>query len=284
MSTLLSPTSFRHEHVEAIDSTNAELRRRAPNEPIHGLALSAGFQTEGRGQRGRRWFAERDQAVLLSVAWAFPQSRRLDGLSLAIGVAVAEAISALDVPGVANAANVQLKWPNDLLLARPGDIGVGKLGGILIESVPLAAQPTQKDGARLAIIGIGINIVLPQRTVEPLQPTDAPAALPPAALLAESQGHINTLRQHLTELLLSALWHALNTFSDQGFAAFRERWWLRRAFADQSVQVIAPDGATVDGVITELTDTGALVISTALGRHTLVSGAVSLRPLDHHRN
>jgi BirA family transcriptional regulator, biotin operon repressor / biotin---[acetyl-CoA-carboxylase] ligase len=282
--TSFSPSLFHHEHVDSVDSTNAELRRRALSESVHGAALSANFQTDGRGQRGRRWSAEPGQAVLLSVAWAFPKARRLDGLSLAIGVAAAEAISALQVAGVANAANVQLKWPNDLLLAtsRKGD--VGKLGGILIESVPLATQQTAMDGARLAIIGIGINIALAPRSVDLLQATDAPFALPAAALLTEPLGDANTLRQQLTQQLLYALWRALDTFTDQGFAPFRERWWQRRAFADLPVQAIAPDGATVDGVMTELTDTGALVINAALGRHTLVSGTVSLRPLDQHRN
>ncbi len=269
-SALNSAHGFQHTHCAEIDSTNAELLRRAQNGVIHRTALSADFQTTGRGQRGRTWRARRGEAVLLSVAWTFPKTTRLDGLSLAVGVAVSEAIDASDF----GAHNLLLKWPNDLLRPEPNGIALGKLGGILIETTP-----TQAD-QRTAVIGVGINLLAPERLSDThAAPDDAPAEMPAAALLSATSEVTEPARNALIDRLLSALGASLQRFSDQGFAPFQARWWQRRAFAGDSIQVLVPDGTTRTGVIAAITEQGALVIETADGRHTLVSGAVSLRPL-----
>ena len=62
------------------------------------------------------------------------------------------------------AAGIMLKWPNDILH------GHAKLGGILVE---LHAD----DGAAKAVVGIGLNLRLPESIGEA-----GVAALPPAAL------------------------------------------------------------------------------------------------------
>src|SRR5207342_1028243 len=67
----------------------------------------------------------------------------LSGLSLVVGVAVAEALHAQGYP------QVQLKWPNDLW------VGQRKLGGILIELRGEANGPCD------AVIGLGINVRMP---------------------------------------------------------------------------------------------------------------------------
>lgn len=214
--------------------------------------------------------------MLLSVGWAFPKAQRLDGLSLAVGVAVSEAIDAV----TGGSARPLLKWPNDLLLATAaGDAGrqsLAKLGGILIETTALNAVQ------RVAVIGVGINIVAPPAAPTHFHnaPPEAARELASAALLPQCADGRALMRQRLVDALLQSLWTSLQVFTAQGFAPFRERWWQRRAYADLPVQVLTPDGATLTGLITELTEQGALVIDDSRGRHTLVSGTVSLRPLN----
>src|SRR5207253_4203443 len=77
------------------------------------------------------------------------------GLSLAIGVALAQA---LDPLADGHAPRIGVKWPNDLWLLD-GKGGGRKLGGILIETVAAGSR-------RLPVFGVGLNVL-------PMSPTDA---------------------------------------------------------------------------------------------------------------
>lgn len=269
---LPTPVRFLHtEHAE-IDSTNAALSRRASRgESIHLRALSAGVQTAGRGQRGRTWHAAAGDAMLLSVGWHFPKSRSLEGLSLAVGACVANLLRTL----AADERAVVLKWPNDILLAQAGQVPT-KLGGILIETLAI-----DRD-TRAAVIGIGINFATPEISpdavvAEVFTPFVLFAPLAPAGLHEISDITIS----ELITALLPALAQDLTQFSVNGFAPFKPLWWSMRAYAsdaNQRVAVRTPDGNEIVGAMVELTSSGALVIESASGRHTLVSGQISLRP------
>ena len=81
-------TDFKIQFVAQTDSTNTQLLQRAAHRSMHRQVLVADVQTAGRGHRGRHWQASAGDAVLMSVAWEFERTQRLDGLSLAVGVAV----------------------------------------------------------------------------------------------------------------------------------------------------------------------------------------------------
>lgn len=66
------------------------------------------------------------------------------GLSLAAGVALAECFTDLGIEGVS------VKWPNDVY------IGGKKVTGILVD------LETSPEGAAHSIIGIGINLTMPE--------------------------------------------------------------------------------------------------------------------------
>ena len=134
------------------------LKRAAQGAPA-GSVIVADRQTAGRGSRGRRWLAAPGASLTFSVLLRFDGGlERLAGLSLAVGVAV---VHALDSCG---AAGILLKWPNDVLYDN------AKLGGILVEL-------QSAEGGALAIIGIGLNLSLPESLGE-----CEGFALPPAAL------------------------------------------------------------------------------------------------------
>ena len=104
-------TGAAHVAIEVVDetgSTNADLLARCAS--LAGPTLRiAGQQTAGRGRAGRPWVSQPDASLMFSLAWPFKGPlHRLVGLPLAVGVALAESMTALGVP-------VQLKWPNDLL-------------------------------------------------------------------------------------------------------------------------------------------------------------------------
>jgi BirA family transcriptional regulator, biotin operon repressor / biotin---[acetyl-CoA-carboxylase] ligase len=244
-------TDFKIQFVAQTDSTNTQLVQRAARRSMHRSVLVADVQTAGRGQRGRRWQASAGEAVLMSVAWEFERTKRLDGLSLAVGVAVSRALAAQ----LGNRA--KLKWPNDLVIDESH-----KLGGILIETV-LGPFST-----RTAVIGIGLNLRTPR-----MMPVVG--ALPSIGL--DEVAGVRHSRDDVVALLLRSLNDALMQFTTSGFAAFRDKWLASYAYADKVIVARFPDGEQISGRIIDVTAQGGLVIESEAGRHTLVSGEVTLR-------
>jgi len=233
------------EIVDETGSTNADLLARAP-----GLAgpvlLLARRQTAGRGRAGRPWQSAPGASLTFSLAWKFDCALpQLVGLPLAVGVAIADALHACGV-------DARLKWPNDVLLDER------KLAGILIET---AAVP----GGIWAIVGIGINLALPQDLAERI---GSPATgLPPLAADPDA----------LLAALLDALAGALSRFAGSGLAPFTARWNALHAWSGQPVVVLDHGQERQQGIAVGIDDSGRLLIDSADGRVAVLSGDVTLR-------
>lgn len=233
-----------------IDSTNAELMRRAQGGASGGLVCVAEQQSAGRGRRGRSWVSPFAGSIYLSVLWDFRSgAAALEGLSLAVGVAVARALTA--ACGVAPA----LKWPNDI--QHDG----AKLGGILLE------MSGDADGACQVVVGIGINVAMPQRAGGEIDQawtdlrTLAPECPSRSALLAA---------------LLNTLLPLLNEFEAQGFAPWREAWQALDAFAGAPV-VLDTGAQQMAGIARGVDERGALQLETTTGMQSVYGGEISLR-------
>lgn len=244
----------RVELVEEIDSTNTELMRRAragrANESVLLVALR---QSAGRGRMGRPWQSqagEADQSPTLTFSLGLPLAPRdWSGLSLAVGVAVAEA---LDPSG---SGKLALKWPNDLWREDR------KLAGILIETatVPAEAAP---EGTRYVVIGVGINIGR----------RDAQGMSTPPACVREWQSDATApgaLAQIAAPLLRTVL-----EFADTGFGPLAERFARRDALRGREVQLSDGTAGRCEGVGW----TGELLVHTAAGLQSITSSEVSVRP------
>ena len=113
---------------------------RSAGDDAEGFVVVAGEQIAGRGRRGHKWFSPPGSGLYVSVVLA-PARARVDPLratlllTLAAGVGIAEGIVA------ATGLRPDLKWPNDLQVARR------KLAGILAEGA-----------ANQVVLGYGINI------------------------------------------------------------------------------------------------------------------------------
>jgi BirA family biotin operon repressor/biotin-[acetyl-CoA-carboxylase] ligase len=241
---------FEIEVVNRLDSTNSALLARAAQGAPGGLVLAAEQQSAGRGRRGRAWRSQIGQALTFSLLWRFQRgARELAGLSLAVGLALARALRA------AGAAEVGLKWPNDLRLPA------GKLAGILIEM--------QGDvlGPSAAVIGIGVNVR-----------ADAAIAATAGQPVADLETAIGAAvdRNALLAALLRELHGVLGAFAAQGFAPLRAEWQALHAFQDRPVLLQLPDGSTLRGLARGVAEDGALLLEAdgALTRHH--SGECSL--------
>lgn len=253
---LLPPEARRWFDLRVVDSTgstNADLMRDAIGLPS-GTVLAAEHQTAGRGRRGRSWIAPAQGSLAFSVLWKFRgKAATLSGLSLAVGVAVAQGLEEIGARGIV------LKWPNDLLVQR--DAGWAKLGGILIE---LNSEPASGAGA---VIGIGLNIALGAAAGDIDQPVADLAGL-----------GCDASRNTVLAAVLRQLGVVLPAFATGGFAPFAEQWNRRHAWRGLHVQ-LAGEGspAAVSGIARGVAADGALLIETAAGLQRIVSGDVSLR-------
>ncbi len=102
------------------------------------LAVLAGHQRFGHGQRGRPWISP-PGGVWLSAALPWPaEPGASSALGLAVAVGLAQQLEALGL-------TVQLKWPNDLL------VNGRKLAGLL------PRLSLRGPAIRLARVGVGLN-------------------------------------------------------------------------------------------------------------------------------
>jgi len=242
-------TSASHVAIEVVDetgSTNADLMARLPG--LQGPVLRiAENQTAGRGRAGRSWLSRPGAALMFSLAWPFKGPlHKMSGLPMAVGVALAETIATLGVP-------VQIKWPNDLL--RDG----AKLAGILVET-------QAADGAIWAVIGAGINLLMPD---------ELEAAI--GREVASAPWLAKMDRNALMAALLNRLAAVLAEFDDTGFAPFADRWNALHAWQGKEV-VLLDNGAVVQqGRAAGVDAIGRLMLDTEHGRVEVLSGDVSLR-------
>ncbi|NDY90940.1 biotin--[acetyl-CoA-carboxylase] ligase [Ideonella livida] len=241
------------EVVQTSPSTNQALASQAQaawrdgQTEVPPCLLVARRQTAGRGRLGRQWVSGLDDSLTFSLRW---QPRRADwsGLSLAVGLAVAEA---LDPEG----GQLGLKWPNDLW--RVDGPGQGrKLGGILIEGLGTGAR-------RTAVLGIGLNLRPPQVDwpVASVSEWRADLASPPDVL----------------DALLPGLVRTLQAFDAGGWSAMSSRYAARDLLRGHPVITTHPD--CPQGIADGIGDDGCLWVRDGARRVAIVGGEVSVRPV-----
>lgn len=279
-----------------VDSTNLRLMQQAREGDLTPALLVAVEQTAGRGRQGRLWHAVPGDALTCSLRLPVPaglDAARLSGLSIAVGVALAEALG----------EPIRLKWPNDLcrLLPRPDAqvdeadaAGLGKLGGILIESMALGPS-------RVVVIGVGLNLrgaapagdAAGEASGRPGGPDASDGALAPLPWASLEQAGLPGAPGPALQAVATALVQAWQIFTVQGLGPFLPRFAERDALAGRDVQVrwpaAAPEpaaaaasdlaGGGVRGVAGGLDEQGHLLVHTARGLLVVASGDVSVRPV-----
>ena len=111
--------------VDVVDSTNNFAAKLLKDKILDvGSVIMADFQTKGKGQRGKEWQSEPGENLLCSMI-VQPTSIRASEqfyLTMAVSLAIYETLIDLGIE------EVQIKWPNDLLISGK------KTSGILLEA------------------------------------------------------------------------------------------------------------------------------------------------------
>ena len=239
-----------------IDSTNRYLVEQGRQQTVSGRVCFAEQQTAGKGRRGREWVSPFGHNIYLSIAWQFPQGgvAALSGLSLAIGVAVIRVLRARGIQ------EVGLKWPNDIFSQGK------KLGGILIE------VSGETDGACSAVIGVGLNLFLPESKAGNITQawTD----------ITQMTGQRPSFRNSLAAELLNHLLPIIASFEECGLKAYLEEWRDYDCLKGLPATVLIAQ-QTITGVVQGVDDNGLLLLKRHDGIvQAFASGEVSLRVAD----
>ena len=238
ISTALFPYNIYYQPI--ISSTNEWILQNIPSLKKGDLCV-AEYQTAGRGRRGRQWLSPFAGQIMFSFYWTFDPKKSIEGLSLVIGLAIAEVL------------NVQVKWPNDILFDGR------KLGGILVEIA------NHKNGMLNLVIGVGINVSLPKQT----------EISQPYAEICEIDPDVD--RQTLLPKLIQHLYIRLNIFEKNGInAEFQRAWQSYNAFSNNEVNVLTEQGA-ISGIEQGIDERGYLKVLCGNKIQMFNGGEVSLR-------
>ena len=248
---------FKLEILDEVPSTNTYLMQQASKGAAHVTCVAAHVQSKGRGRRGRTWVSALGSSLTFSLLWRFNCSAAaLSGLSLAVGVALIRALTSLGV------TNAQLKWPNDVLIDNK------KLAGILID------LHGDMDGPSAAVIGVGVNLRLPENVLNNI---DQPAIDLATTSIDGASSQID--QNKLLGVLLKNLADVLSDFEQNGFLGVRDEWLRYHAYQNKAVRMLLHDGRNVDGTVSGVADDGILLVETALGLQRFSAGEISLRSL-----
>jgi BirA family biotin operon repressor/biotin-[acetyl-CoA-carboxylase] ligase len=253
----LSPLGDRVIFFNTIGSTSDVALALAADGNAGGVVVIADEQTAGRGRLGRRWFSPPGSGLYVSTvlqpstARADPQ-RATSLLTLAAGLALAEAIEAV------TSLRVDIKWPNDLLVARH------KLGGILAEAVGVERVAARR-GIVSVVLGYGIN----------LRSTAYPPDLRDRATSLETALGRPIDRAAMCVETLAALSRRYRDLLAGRFDAILDGW-RERAPESRGVRVAwsTPSGPR-SGVTAGIDDRGALLVRVEDDLETIVGGEVT---------
>jgi len=237
--------------IPVIDSTNQYLLERM-NELPSGYACIAEYQQAGRGRRGRKWFSPFGSNLYMSIYWRLEQGPAAAmGLSLVVGIIMAEVIQSLGAP------DVRVKWPNDIYLNDR------KLAGILVEL-------TGKTGdAAQIVMGAGVNLVMR---------TESATEINQGWINLQEAG-VNIDRNVLAAQMINSLREALPIFERDGLASFISRWEALDNFINRPVKLLIGD-REVHGIARGIDKQGGLLLEQDGDIKSWVGGEISLRPND----
>jgi len=235
-------------HFYKIGSTNTTAMAAAAEGAPEGSVFLAEEQTAGRGRGSNAWQSPRSTGIYCSVVLrpALPPSEVLV-LSLAAGLAVRAAIQQVD-----SRVNADLKWPNDVLIDGK------KVCGILTE---MNAEATR---VRYIVVGLGINV----------NQASFPKELSATSLRLETASEWSRVE------LVAALLKSLDREYRQLVTDANARESILRRFTENSPWVrgrevrIEENGSSFEGTTEGLDPRGFLLVRTARGVQTVLSGTV----------
>jgi BirA family biotin operon repressor/biotin-[acetyl-CoA-carboxylase] ligase len=214
-------------------STNQVALELARYKPFkNGTVVITENQTQGRGQRGKKWESAPGLNLTLSILYTptFIPSRPIFSLTAFTAVGVCNAVQSFV------SSPVRIKWPNDVYIDER------KVGGILVENV------WQGQQLKASVIGIGCNV---------LQDT-WPESISATSLKIEGGSAIQL--EHVWETLLTEV-EAVYLQSSSDFDSVFQSYIELLLGLGQHVEAVY-NGASITGTLKSVSSDGLLTLDT----------------------
>ncbi len=231
-------------HVPSIGSTSATLMQDALNGAAGPVWLVADEQVEGKGRRGRFWHSPKGNlyASLLLIDPA--PAEHVAQLSFVLALALRDAVSQIAEAQGVTGLQIEVKWPNDLM------INGKKCAGLLLEG-GMTGQ------SRFVVIGMGVNLSFhPDQSNHPASDF--------AAL------GLNTSTAHFFAFLSDAVAQRISQWEGgRNFAQIRADW-LAHAYKMGQVMRINANAESYEARLEGVDPTGGLIVD-HMGRQRIVT-------------
>lgn len=232
------PPLFRLHTRFVTNSTNDDAKAAALAGESEGYVVQALRQKAGRGRHGRVWESPEGNLYVSVLLRPRATLQQVTFYSFAAAMAVYDAVLAAKPD-----ANIQLKWPNDVL------VGGKKISGVLLE-----AAPVENGIVDWLVIGVGINVAsYPETTLYP-------------ATSLKAEGVEASVSQVLEDFLKSLdHWHM--TLRYDGFRPVRRAWL---ADAKLGGMVVRLPREELSGSFGGLDECGGLILRMADGTDRVI--------------
>ncbi|MDQ0257446.1 BirA family biotin operon repressor/biotin-[acetyl-CoA-carboxylase] ligase [Evansella vedderi] len=232
-SRLIRDSMFQHiNYEESAVSTQISAHKLDAEGALAGTVVVANEQTGGRGRLGRSWYSPPDTGIWMSmILRPEVELREAPQITLVTAIAVVRGIEkATDI-------EVDIKWPNDLLLCGK------KIAGILTE---MQADP---DRVNSVIVGIGINVN------QTSFPEDVKGV---ATSLSAMTGKIYHRAAIIAEILNEFQW-LYDTYLTKGFSFLKPLWEARAVTIGKKIIARTPK-ESIEGIAEGIDEEGVLLL------------------------
>jgi BirA family biotin operon repressor/biotin-[acetyl-CoA-carboxylase] ligase len=237
-------------HQDVTESTNNDAIIMAKNNAENGTILITENQTGGKGRKNRYWHSAKNKGIYLSLILRPEFSPEyIPRLTILTQVAIFKTLQYFIT------ANIIIKWPNDIL------INTKKVSGILME---ISAT---MDKVVYAIIGVGININL--------ETEDLPLEFRYMATSLKIFTGKTFSRKKILAHFLDTFSELYQTIDTPKFNDVVNTWKANANIIGKKVE-IELFNKLITGCATDISNEGALVISTDKKQYRIISGDVRI--------
>ncbi|MCA9401377.1 MAG: biotin--[acetyl-CoA-carboxylase] ligase [Candidatus Omnitrophica bacterium] len=217
-------------HYDTIGSTMEEAYRLAHDGAPEGMVVCAEEQTKGKGRMGRVWVSPKSKGIYMSVILR-PKMTSTEAakITLLSAVAVYEALKKC------SHVDVQIKWPNDLIVQNQ------KLCGILTE------LNAEMERVRFVVVGIGLNVNTPLKM------------LPQHAVSLKTLTRKTYSRVEIMQEILRSLDKWYLRVMEDGFADILRQWKVACATIGKQIRIME-NQTVLEGQAVDIDEYGGLII------------------------
>jgi BirA family biotin operon repressor/biotin-[acetyl-CoA-carboxylase] ligase len=230
--------------LPSVDSTNAYAKDfLSKNSPIDGTVILADKQLAGRGQSGTTWLAEPGKNLTFSLIYhtSFLQAQEQFFLNMAVSLGLQSAAQYIIRENMKGDSLTKIKWPNDIYINEK------KTAGILIENTISGMQ------LKYSVIGIGLNV----------NQRDFPKEMHATSLLNEAEKELDL--NYVLNIVLSRIEKYFLILRERKFETLKMKY-LENLYRYKIQSTFNKAGMNFPGVITDIDQTGRLIVETENGQ------------------